>query len=136
MWKRDQLFFKRAISFTKPTPRHGPTMAFGLGSLIEASILFVNALAILSEPRFLKQISGVGSGGEAAFGGEPTIKDKIISMLQAVRMVLLSTAPALCRPPPTSKKCGIGCVCACVCVLRKCRATECPLRGGSEVVIR
>ncbi|PRP76742.1 hypothetical protein PROFUN_11745 [Planoprotostelium fungivorum] len=57
-------------------------MVLSLYALIEAIILFVNALAILNEERFLKPI-GWGHRGGSSLEGD-SVKDKIINLLSAV----------------------------------------------------
>jgi len=59
-------------------------MGFSIITLIEALILFVNALAILNEDRFLKPI---GWGYHTNID-QDSAKDKIISFLHAIRMIM------------------------------------------------
>jgi len=61
-------------------------MAFTLGVLIESFVLFINALAILNEERFLKPI-GWGYRNPSDMD-QDSIKDKIIVFLNAVRMLM------------------------------------------------
>jgi hypothetical protein len=61
-------------------------MVFGLGVLIEATVLFINAIAILNEERFLKPM---GWGNKEAFD-QNSFKDKIVSFISAVRMLMRS----------------------------------------------
>ncbi|KAL6058711.1 Immediate early response 3-interacting protein 1 [Balamuthia mandrillaris] len=61
-------------------------MAFTLGTLIEAALLFINALAILNEERFLRPIGWAYSPGEAA--EEDSIKEKLIHLLHSIRFLL------------------------------------------------
>jgi len=61
-------------------------MAFTLWTLIEAFVLLINAVAILSEERFLKPM---GWGYRSANELDPeNVKDKIITFLTAVRMLM------------------------------------------------
>jgi len=61
-------------------------MGFSLWTMIEATILFVNALAILNEERFLKK---VGWGYQPPNSMEQqTVKEKIVTLLNAVRMLM------------------------------------------------
>jgi len=61
-------------------------MAFTLWALIEAVVLLVNAVAILSEERFLKPI---GWGYRSPNELDPeNVKDKIITFISAVRMLM------------------------------------------------
>jgi len=59
-------------------------MIFGLGVLFETLLLLVNALAILNEDRFLKRI---GWGYSNDLDGN-SVKDRIITLLHAVRLLL------------------------------------------------
>ncbi|RPA83613.1 Yos1-like protein [Ascobolus immersus RN42] len=75
---------------------------FGLGNLLKVIILLVNAIAILSEDRFLARIgwsaqptgmdaaSGFGGGVGGQMGGieGQSIKVKIINLISAVRLVM------------------------------------------------
>jgi len=57
---------------------------FGLGVLFESLLLIANGLAILNEDRFLNKI---GWGYHADMQGV-SVKDRIISLLHAVRLLL------------------------------------------------
>jgi len=61
-------------------------MAFTIGVLIEALVLFINALAILNEDRFLKPI-GWGYRPPSEMDQE-NIKDRIVGFLNAIRMLM------------------------------------------------
>ncbi|XP_065195116.1 immediate early response 3-interacting protein 1-like [Sycon ciliatum] len=61
-------------------------MALTLGSLLQAILLMVNAIAILHEQRFLAKV-GWGSDAAQTFG-EPTVKSKIITLINSVRTLL------------------------------------------------
>jgi len=61
-------------------------MAFTISVLIEALVLFINALAILNDERFLKQI-GWGYRPPTEMDQE-NIKDKIVTFLHAIRMLM------------------------------------------------
>ncbi|KAH3761535.1 immediate early response 3-interacting protein 1 [Pelomyxa schiedti] len=61
------------------------SLLFSLSGLVLSSVLFLNALAILSEDRFLKRI-GWGYTPEKMMGS--SAKDKIISLLHAVRLLM------------------------------------------------
>jgi hypothetical protein len=61
-------------------------MPFTLGVLIESAVLFVNAIAILNEERFLKPI---GWGHKDAFNQNNT-KDKLVDFIRSVRMLMTS----------------------------------------------
>jgi len=60
-------------------------MALTLGSLLLATILFLNGLAVLNEERFLKRI---GWGYEENLNEPPTFKKQVINLLYAVRVLL------------------------------------------------
>ena len=57
----------------------------GLGDLILASLLALNAAAVLNEDRFLAKL---GWGYEQTRQDPPSIKKQIINMLYAVRFLL------------------------------------------------
>lgn len=63
-------------------------MPFTLGVLIEATVLFINAIAILNEERFLKPM-GFGANKDVGFD-QNSFKDKIVSFISAVRMLMRS----------------------------------------------
>ncbi|KAI9018963.1 Yos1-like protein [Hyaloraphidium curvatum] len=69
-------------------------MVFSLGQLLYATVLFVNAIAILHEERFLARI---GWSTSQAFqqqdrfgndGGGPSIKARLVALISAVRTLL------------------------------------------------
>jgi len=60
-------------------------MGFTLGVLIEAVLLFVNALAILNEERFLRPLGWANVPGEL---NDDSPKDKIVNLLHSVRFLL------------------------------------------------
>ncbi|KAF7729556.1 Protein transport protein yos1 [Apophysomyces ossiformis] len=62
-------------------------MALGLGQLFYVLLFFINAIAVLSEERFLARI-GWSAQPEAGFGGEQSIKFKIINLISAVRTLM------------------------------------------------
>ncbi|KAF2146760.1 uncharacterized protein K452DRAFT_195049, partial [Aplosporella prunicola CBS 121167] len=58
---------------------------FGLGGLVYISILLVNAIAILSEDRFLARI-GWGNAAEPGFGGiqdTTSVKARLINLINS-----------------------------------------------------
>jgi len=59
-------------------------MGFSLGVLFEVAVLFINAVAILHEDRFLKKI-GWGHRQDLDLD---SVKDRIISFLHAVRLLM------------------------------------------------
>lgn len=60
---------------------------FSLISLTIIISLFINAVAILHEERFLARI-GWTSKGASGYNTEPTIKSKIIDLISATRTLL------------------------------------------------
>lgn len=65
-------------------------LLFGLGGLFYVSVLLVNAIAILSEDRFLARI-GWGQSAEPGFGGvqdSQSVKAKLINLIASVRTLM------------------------------------------------
>jgi len=60
-------------------------MAFTLGCLFEAVLLFVNALAVLNEQRLLQK---VGWGYNSADVDQDSVKHKITHLLHSIRFLL------------------------------------------------
>ncbi|CAL8575191.1 hypothetical protein XPA_001130 [Xanthoria parietina] len=67
-------------------------MLFGLGNLFYVSILLVNAVAILSEDRFLARIGWGSAPTEPAFGGSrdeaASVKGKLVNLISSVRTLM------------------------------------------------
>ncbi|TSM12590.1 Immediate early response 3-interacting protein 1 [Bagarius yarrelli] len=63
-------------------------MAFTLYSLIQAAILFTNAIAVLHEERFLRKIGWGADQGIGGFGDEPGIKAQLLNLIRSVRTVM------------------------------------------------
>lgn len=63
-------------------------MAFGFYSLIEAFILFLNAVAILHEERFLAKMGWGTDQSIGGFGEEPGIKTQLLNFIRSVRTVM------------------------------------------------
>lgn len=68
-------------------------MFFGLGGLFYISVLLTNAIAILSEDRFLARIGwSASSTTEPAFGagpgGDQSVKAKIVNLIASVRTLM------------------------------------------------
>ncbi|KAH8675550.1 Yos1-like protein [Xylariales sp. PMI_506] len=65
--------------------------SFGFGNLFQVIILLVNAVAVLSEDRFLARIGLSASSQDPTFGAAPgqgdSFKAKLIKMIESVRMV-------------------------------------------------
>ncbi|KAJ3843673.1 Yos1-like-domain-containing protein [Lentinula raphanica] len=80
-----------------------------LGTIFYVSILLVNAMAVLSEDRFLARIGwtsarpqsnhnpGFQAYDQPGFGQEVGIKTKVIDLISAVRTLLRSTS-SICLP--------------------------------------
>ncbi|KAK8760884.1 immediate early response 3-interacting protein 1 [Amblyomma americanum] len=61
-------------------------MAITLYNLFEASLLCINAIAVLHEERFLKKINW--GREQAAHGFDPGAKSQIINLIHSVRTVM------------------------------------------------
>lgn len=62
-------------------------MAFGLYTLIEATLLCLNAVCILHEERFLAKI-GWGVDQHKGFGEEPGAKAQVLNLIRSIRTVM------------------------------------------------
>ncbi|NXK40335.1 IR3IP protein, partial [Piprites chloris] len=63
-------------------------MAFTLYSLLQASLLVVNAVAVLHEERFLRHVGWGTDQGIGGFGEEPGIKAQLMNLIRSVRTVM------------------------------------------------
>lgn len=73
-------------------------LMFGLGSLFYAALLFVNAVAVLSEDRFLARVGWAQSGSAAAGTATPSfygeappaegVKTRLVALITATRTLL------------------------------------------------
>lgn len=68
-------------------------LLFGLGKLFYVSILLVNAIAVLSEDRFLARIGWSAQSYEPSFGGASSqdsnsVKTKMINLITSVRTLM------------------------------------------------
>ncbi|XP_025942239.1 immediate early response 3-interacting protein 1 [Apteryx mantelli] len=63
-------------------------MAFTLYSLLQAALLFVNAIAVLHEERFLRHVGWGSDQGIGGFGEEPGIKAQLMNLIRSVRTVM------------------------------------------------
>ncbi|NWT00735.1 IR3IP protein, partial [Mionectes macconnelli] len=63
-------------------------MAFTLYSLLQASLLIVNAVAVLHEERFLRHVGWGTDQGIGGFGEEPGIKAQLMNLVRSVRTVM------------------------------------------------
>ncbi|CAG5170835.1 uncharacterized protein ALTATR162_LOCUS7238 [Alternaria atra] len=63
---------------------------FGLGGLFTVAVLLVNAIAILSEDRFLARIGWTASAEPAGFGrqDDASIKARLINLVSSVRTLM------------------------------------------------
>ncbi|KAF2132805.1 Yos1-like protein [Dothidotthia symphoricarpi CBS 119687] len=64
---------------------------FGLGGLFYVAVLLINAIAILSEDRFLARIGWTASAEPAGFGGprdDASVKARLINLVSSVRTVM------------------------------------------------
>ncbi|CAG8242512.1 unnamed protein product [Penicillium salamii] len=69
---------------------------FGLGKLFYVIILIINAIAILSEDRFLARVGWGRTQAEPGFGASydsTSVKAKTINLIASVRTVMRSTFP-------------------------------------------
>uniref|UniRef100_U5EU61 Immediate early response 3-interacting protein 1 n=1 Tax=Corethrella appendiculata TaxID=1370023 RepID=U5EU61_9DIPT len=60
---------------------------FTLWSLIEASLLCLNAVCILHEERFLAKIGWGASSQVQGFGEPPTMKSQALNLIRSIRTV-------------------------------------------------
>ncbi|OIW34718.1 hypothetical protein CONLIGDRAFT_675680 [Coniochaeta ligniaria NRRL 30616] len=88
----------RATSTSKHRNHSAGKMLF-FGGLIYISCLLVNAIAILSEDRFLARIGLSPSSYDPAFGqsGDTSIRAKVVQLIASVRTLMRS----MCTPAPT-----------------------------------
>jgi hypothetical protein len=63
-------------------------MALTLGALFEASLLIINAIAVLNEQRFLAKIGWSPADASAGFGPEVGIKHQLIHLISSVQTLL------------------------------------------------
>lgn len=62
----------------------GLSFLFSFSGLFVAALLFVNALAVLNEERFLRKMGWANSPDQLE---EQTVKGKLVSLLHAVRIL-------------------------------------------------
>ncbi|XP_068521423.1 immediate early response 3-interacting protein 1 [Anas acuta] len=63
-------------------------MAFTLYSLLQAGLLVVNAVAVLHEERFLRNVGWASDQGIGGFGDAPGIKAQLTNLIQSVRTIM------------------------------------------------
>ncbi|VDP46896.1 unnamed protein product [Echinostoma caproni] len=61
-------------------------MAFGLGSLVEAVVLMLNAVCILHERRFLSKIGWAREDKD--FSAPSTVKSQLLNIIHSIRTVM------------------------------------------------
>ncbi|KAF2662942.1 Yos1-like protein [Lophiostoma macrostomum CBS 122681] len=64
---------------------------FGFGGLIYVSVLLINAVAILSEDRFLARIGWTSAAAEPGFGGQrddASVKARLVQFISSVRTLM------------------------------------------------
>uniref|UniRef100_A0A8D0HF86 Immediate early response 3-interacting protein 1 n=1 Tax=Sphenodon punctatus TaxID=8508 RepID=A0A8D0HF86_SPHPU len=59
-----------------------------LYSLLQAALLFVNAIAVLHEERFLQNVGWGTDQRIGGFGEEPGIKAQLMNLIRSVRTVM------------------------------------------------
>ncbi|XP_065080655.1 immediate early response 3-interacting protein 1 [Ochlerotatus camptorhynchus] len=60
---------------------------FTLWSLIEATLLCLNAVCILHEERFLSKFGWGASAQVQGFGEAPTVKSQVLNLVRSIRTV-------------------------------------------------
>ncbi|KAJ1522392.1 hypothetical protein ONE63_002680 [Megalurothrips usitatus] len=63
-------------------------MAFTLWNLVEATVLVLNAVCVLHEDRFLKQMGWGANAPVQGFGEQPTVKSQILNLVRSIRTVV------------------------------------------------
>ncbi|MEE6507825.1 hypothetical protein FKM82_031120 [Ascaphus truei] len=63
-------------------------MAFTLYTLMQAALLCVNAVAVLHEERFLRNVGWGADQGIGGFGEEPGVKSQMMNLIRSVRIVM------------------------------------------------
>ncbi|KAK6357244.1 hypothetical protein TWF718_001565 [Orbilia javanica] len=63
-------------------------MLFWFGNLFYVAVLLVNAVAVLSEDRFLARIGWAGQQDQGFGGGDVSIKAKLINLISAIRTLM------------------------------------------------
>ncbi|NXT26180.1 IR3IP protein, partial [Syrrhaptes paradoxus] len=71
-------------------------MAFTLYSLLQVALLLLNAIAVLHEERFLRQVGWGCDQGIGGFGEEPGIKAQLTNLIRSVRTVMRGKVTILC----------------------------------------
>ncbi|XP_037693752.1 immediate early response 3-interacting protein 1-like [Choloepus didactylus] len=63
-------------------------MAFTLYSLLQAALLYINAITVLHEEFFPKNTGWGTDPGTGRFGEEPGLKSLLMNLIQSVRTVM------------------------------------------------
>nr|XP_018905467.1 PREDICTED: immediate early response 3-interacting protein 1 [Bemisia tabaci] len=63
-------------------------MAFTLWTLFEASLLWLNAVCILHEERFLAKVGWSTVNTVQGFGEAPSVKSQILNLIRSIRTVV------------------------------------------------
>ncbi|XP_014254062.1 immediate early response 3-interacting protein 1 [Cimex lectularius] len=63
-------------------------MAFTLWNLFEATILFLNAVCVLHEERFLAKMGWTSASSVQGFGETPSVKGQILNLMYSIRTVM------------------------------------------------
>ncbi|KAK6537906.1 hypothetical protein TWF694_010804 [Orbilia ellipsospora] len=63
-------------------------MLFWFGNLFYVAVLLVNAVAVLSEDRFLARIGWAGQQDQGFGGQDVSIKAKLINLISAIRTLM------------------------------------------------
>jgi hypothetical protein len=63
-------------------------MVFTLGTLFEALLLLVNAIAILNEERFLAKVGWGKDYKNEGFGGQSGVKVQLVNLITSVQTLL------------------------------------------------
>lgn len=72
---------------------------FGLGGVLYVSVLLINAVAILSEDRFLARINlspGTHEPGFGASADSQSVQAKIVNLIASVRTLMRSKCARIC----------------------------------------
>ncbi|KAF2750701.1 Yos1-like protein [Sporormia fimetaria CBS 119925] len=64
---------------------------FGLGGLLYVSVLLINAIAVLSEDRFLARIGWTATAADPGFGAprdDASVKARLVQFVSSVRTLM------------------------------------------------
>ncbi|KAL8342687.1 hypothetical protein RB601_004817 [Gaeumannomyces tritici] len=76
-----------------------------LGSFLYSNVLLINAIAILSEDRFLARLNFSPSSYDPAFGQSPeaSVKARTVNLIASVRTLMRSVHPPTLRHSQTCR---------------------------------